>query len=61
MANVADKVRQIRQAIYGKDVSDIKIKDGDFGLANVASTVTDLFGIEKTPFKRIYSHTCPKS
>lgn len=35
--------------IYGKDISDIKIKDGDFGLANVASTVTDLFGIEKNP------------
>lgn len=35
--------------IYGKDISNIKIKDGDFGLANVASTVTDLFGIEKNP------------
>lgn len=35
--------------VYGKDVSNIKIKEGDFGLANVASTVTDLFGIEKNP------------
>lgn len=33
--------------IYGKNVSNIKIKDGDFGLANVASTVTDLFNVPK--------------
>ena len=32
--------------IYTKDKS-IKIKDGDFGLANVASTITDLFNVEK--------------
>lgn len=35
--------------VYGKDITNIKIKEGDFGLANVASTVTDLFGIEKNP------------
>lgn len=35
--------------IYGKDLSNIKIKEGNFGLANVASTVTDLFGIPKNP------------
>lgn len=35
--------------VYGKDISNIKIKEGDFGLANVASTITDLFGIEKNP------------
>jgi 2,3-bisphosphoglycerate-independent phosphoglycerate mutase len=29
--------------------SNIKIKDGEFGLANIASTITDLFGIEKNP------------
>jgi len=33
--------------IYGKNVINIKIKDGDFGLANVASTVTDLFNVPK--------------
>ena len=35
--------------IYGKDLSNIKIKEGNFGLSNVASTVTDLFGIPKNP------------
>ena len=30
--------------IYNKDV---KFKEGDFGLANIAATVCDLFGIEK--------------
>lgn len=33
--------------IYNKD--DIKIKNGDYGLANIASTITDLFNIEKNP------------
>lgn len=36
--------------VYGKNISNIKIKEGDFGLANVASTITDLFGIEKNPY-----------
>ena len=31
--------------IYGKDSSKIKIKEGDFGLANLASTITTLFKI----------------
>lgn len=35
--------------IYGNDLSDIKIKDGDFGLANMAATITELLGIEKNP------------
>ena len=35
--------------IYGKDAEKYKIKDGDFGLANIASTVTTLFGKEKNP------------
>ena len=35
--------------VYGKDIDDIKIKDGDFGLANIASTITTLFDIEKNP------------
>ena len=29
--------------------ADIKIKDGDFGLANIASTITTLFDIKKNP------------
>ena len=33
--------------IYGKDISNIKFKQGDFGLANLASTITDLLGIDK--------------
>ena len=31
--------------IFGKNIDNIKIKDGDFGLANVASTVAELFNI----------------
>lgn len=33
--------------IYNKD--DIKIKNGDYGLANIASTITTLFDIEPNP------------
>ena len=32
--------------IYNRDV---KLKEGHFGLANVAATVTDLLGIEADP------------
>ena len=35
--------------IYGNDINDIKFKSGDFGLANLASTITDLLGIPKNP------------
>ena len=35
--------------IYGKDIDNIKFKNGDFGLANLASTITDLLGVEKNP------------
>ena len=35
--------------IYGENIQNIKFKDGDFGLANLASTITDLLGIEKNP------------
>ena len=31
------------------NTNDYKIKDGDFGLANIASTITTLFDIEKNP------------
>ena len=35
--------------IYGNDIENIKFKTGDFGLANLAATITDLLGIEKNP------------
>lgn len=35
--------------IYGKNIDNIKIKDGNFGLANIASTITTLFDIEQNP------------
>ena len=35
--------------IYGNNIDNIKFKNGDFGLANLASTITDLLGIEKNP------------
>ncbi len=35
--------------IYGNNINNIKFKTGDFGLANLASTVTDLLGIPKNP------------
>ena len=35
--------------IYGRDTSDIKFKKGDFGLANLASTITDLLGVTPNP------------
>lgn len=35
--------------IYGQNMENIRIKDGHFGLANVASTVTDLFDVPSNP------------
>ena len=35
--------------IYGNDIDNIKFKQGDFGLANLAATITDLLGIPKNP------------
>ena len=35
--------------IYGNDIDNIKFKDGDFGLANLASTITDLLDVPKNP------------
>ncbi len=32
--------------LYGKNIENIKIKKGDFGLANIASTITTLLDIE---------------
>ena len=32
--------------IYGKNIDYIKFKSGDFGLANLASTITDLLGVQ---------------
>ena len=35
--------------IYGNNINNIKIKDGDYGLANVASIITTLLDINKNP------------
>ena len=35
--------------IYGNNIDNIKFKNGDFGLANLASTITDLLGVDKNP------------
>jgi 2,3-bisphosphoglycerate-independent phosphoglycerate mutase len=35
--------------IYGNNIDNIEFKTGDFGLANLASTITDLLGVEKNP------------
>ncbi len=35
--------------IYGKDIDNIKFKTGDFGLANLAHTITDLLGVPSNP------------
>jgi 2,3-bisphosphoglycerate-independent phosphoglycerate mutase len=35
--------------IYGNNIDNIKFKQGDFGLANMASTITDLLGVPNNP------------
>lgn len=35
--------------IYGNDIDNIKFKTGDFGLANLAATITDLLGVSPNP------------
>ena len=40
---------QVPFIIFGNDVSNIEVKKGDFGLANVAATVANLFEIDKNP------------
>ena len=35
--------------IYGNNLDNIKIKEGEFSLANLAATITTLFDIEKNP------------
>lgn len=35
--------------IYGNDIDNIKFKEGDFGLANLAATITDLLGVTPNP------------
>lgn len=46
-AKTSHTTNKVPFIIYGKDLDNIEIKQGDFGLANVAATVTDLFGYEK--------------
>ena len=35
--------------IYGNNIDNITFKQGDFGLANLASTITDLLGVPSNP------------
>lgn len=46
-AKTSHTTNQVPFIIYGNDIDNIKFKSGDFGLANLAATITDLLGIEK--------------
>ena len=46
-AKTSHTINPVPFIIYGNDINNIKIKDGDFGLANLAATITTMFGIEK--------------
>lgn len=35
--------------IYGNNIENIEFKNGNFGLANLASTITDILGVESNP------------
>ncbi len=48
LAKTSHTTNPVPFIIYG-DTQDISFKEGDFGLANLASTITDLLGIEKNP------------
>lgn len=48
-AKTSHTLNKVPFIIYGKNIDNIKIKDGDFGLANLASTVTTLFDIKPNP------------
>ena len=48
-AHTAHTTNPVPFIIYGNDISDIKFKRGDFGLANLASTITDLLGVAPNP------------
>ena len=45
-AKTSHTLNKVPFIIYGNDLSNIKIKPGEFGLANIASTITTLFDIE---------------
>ena len=45
-AKTSHTLNKVPFIIYGKDISDIKIKNGDFGLANLASTITSILDIK---------------
>ena len=49
VAKTAHSINPVPFIIYGKDIDNIKFKQGDFGLANLAATITDLLGIPKNP------------
>ena len=49
VAKTSHTLNPVPFIVYGNSIDNIEIKNGDFGLANVASTVTTLFDIEKNP------------
>ena len=48
-AKTAHTTNPVPFIIYGNNIDNIEFKNGDFGLANLASTITDLLGVEKNP------------
>ena len=48
-AKTSHTINPVPFIIYGNNIENIKFKNGDFGLANLASTITDLLGIDKNP------------
>lgn len=49
IAKTSHTTNQVPFIIYGNDLKNYKIKEGTFGLANIASTITTLLNIEKNP------------
>lgn len=49
IAKTSHTINPVPFIIYGNDIEDIKINNGVYGLANVASTITTLLNIKKNP------------
>ena len=48
-AKTSHTLNKVPFILYGKNLENIKIKEGSYGLANLASTITALFGIKPNP------------
>lgn len=46
-AKTSHTINPVPFILYGKKALEFRIKDGDFGLANLASTICDLLGVDK--------------